>query len=134
MKSSEALEEKMKKSDVKALSLAKLIELDDKSHDRSDRRERDDFVDEAFRAAGLEVVHVRTQASYVLTEIRGMFRDKLVAVPLAQSSQRAANGVPDCPNCRIPMVKRTASKGSNKGNTFWGCPNYPNCRYVHSTD
>jgi restriction system protein len=35
-----------------------------------------------------------------------------------------------CPNCGASMVKRTAKRGANTGNTFWGCPNYPTCRGV----
>jgi hypothetical protein len=30
-----------------------------------------------------------------------------------------------CPNCGIPLVKRHGSYGE-----FWGCPNYPRCRYT----
>jgi restriction system protein len=33
-----------------------------------------------------------------------------------------------CPNCDKPMVKRVAKRGRNKGNSFWGCSDYPSCR------
>jgi hypothetical protein len=46
-----------------------VIELDDRSHERSDRRERDRFVDQALAAAGLPVIHVRAQASYNAAQI-----------------------------------------------------------------
>jgi ssDNA-binding Zn-finger/Zn-ribbon topoisomerase 1 len=36
--------------------------------------------------------------------------------------------VPDCPTCGSPMVLRTARRGRNTGNEFWGCSAYPNCR------
>lgn len=35
---------------------------------------------------------------------------------------------PTCPSCGVKMVLRTASRGSNEGSEFWGCPNYPRCR------
>ena len=35
-----------------------------------------------------------------------------------------------CPKCGEPMVLRTAKKGSNSGNQFWGCSGYPSCRTV----
>lgn len=35
---------------------------------------------------------------------------------------------PDCPLCGSAMVKRTARKGANAGNEFWGCSAYPGCR------
>lgn len=37
---------------------------------------------------------------------------------------------PTCPNCETKLVLRTASKGSTAGQRFWGCSNYPRCRYV----
>ncbi len=39
---------------------------------------------------------------------------------------------PLCPICSCKMIKRTARKGKNAGNTFWGCSTYPNCRGVVS--
>lgn len=32
-----------------------------------------------------------------------------------------------CPKCEHEMVLRTAKRGKNSGNQFWGCPNYPKC-------
>ncbi|MDX7831626.1 nuclease-related domain-containing protein [Aeromonas dhakensis] len=37
---------------------------------------------------------------------------------------------PMCPNCGNLMVLRTASRGDNKGNQFWGCSDFPKCRGV----
>ena len=34
----------------------------------------------------------------------------------------------NCPVCSSPMVLRTARKGRNAGNQFWGCSRYPACR------
>lgn len=39
---------------------------------------------------------------------------------------------PACPKCGAKMVLRTAQKGSNAGNQFWGCSRYPQCRGVLS--
>jgi hypothetical protein len=36
-----------------------IIELDDRSHDRKDRKERDAFVDKALSQAGIPILHVR---------------------------------------------------------------------------
>lgn len=36
----------------------------------------------------------------------------------------------NCPKCGGSMIKRTAKKGSNTGNEFWGCGNYPQCRGI----
>lgn len=35
-----------------------------------------------------------------------------------------------CPRCGATMVLRTAKRGANVGNQFWGCSSYPRCRYT----
>lgn len=44
--------------------------------------------------------------------------------------QRAST--PSCPVCNSVMQKRTAKRGANTGNEFWGCSQYPKCRGVIS--
>ncbi len=35
--------------------------------------------------------------------------------------------VPACPRCGADMVRRTAMKGKNAGQEFWGCSGFPKC-------
>ena len=35
-----------------------------------------------------------------------------------------------CPKCNGELVLRTAKRGENKGNAFYGCSNYPKCKYI----
>ncbi|RSZ38612.1 restriction endonuclease [Variovorax beijingensis] len=42
--------------------------------------------------------------------------------------QAAKTAAPSCPRCAQPMVRRTARKGVNAGQEFWGCSSYPRCR------
>lgn len=37
-----------------------------------------------------------------------------------------------CPRCGGELVLRVAKKGANAGNSFYGCSNYPKCRYIKS--
>lgn len=37
-----------------------------------------------------------------------------------------------CPVCSSPMVKRSAKRGANAGNEFWGCSRYPGCKGIVS--
>lgn len=37
-----------------------------------------------------------------------------------------------CPKCGSSMVLRTAKRGENAGNDFWGCSAYPKCRVVQN--
>lgn len=39
-----------------------------------------------------------------------------------------AMATPSCPVCSKAMVRRTAKKGANAGQSFWGCTGYPSCR------
>ena len=48
------------------------------------------------------------------------------------NNQTSATTEPDetpfCPACGKVMVPRTARRGQNAGNKFWGCPDYPGCK------
>ena len=38
-----------------------------------------------------------------------------------------------CPRCGGKLVLRTTQKGPNAGNQFYGCSNYPRCRYMKNS-
>ena len=46
------------------------LELDDASHERADRRERDVFVDEVYASVGLALLHIQARRNYVLADVR----------------------------------------------------------------
>ena len=46
----------------------------------------------------------------------------------------ATHEVPTCARCGARMVLRTGQSGARKGQKFWGCSNYPACRYTKNTD
>jgi hypothetical protein len=116
------------------------VELDDRSHERSSRQARDGFVDEVFRVAGLPLIHVPVRPAYSVAELSGVLSpylgggdgvrpDTNVEAPVRSGSETAAAGTaPMCPKCGVPMVLRTAGRGERRGERFYGCPNYPNCR------
>lgn len=39
-----------------------------------------------------------------------------------------------CPRCGGSLILRVARKGANAGEQFYGCTNYPKCRYVCDVD
>lgn len=49
-----------------------------------------------------------------------------------QSSTAQSTDTPLCPKCGSAMVRRTAKQGSNAGNSFWGCSQYPACRGIRN--
>lgn len=82
------------------------------------------FTDEARAfAAGKNIELMDGKALHAL--IRG------VSVPskaATDSSAAVTANAPVCPVCQSAMVRKTARKGSNAGNEFWGCPQYPACK------
>jgi hypothetical protein len=46
------------------------VELDDKSHQQSDRKERDEFINNLFTHTGLKVLHIPTARSYPAEDLR----------------------------------------------------------------
>lgn len=114
------------------------VELDDKSHQRANRRKRDEFVDAVFSAAELPLIHIPVQRSYdtelVARELRQRagFATQQVDTPTlrSESLEEIDADTPNCPKCGAKMVLRTAKSGPNVGNMFFGCSRYPKCRGI----
>ena len=51
------------------------IELDDVSHQRPERKERDKFVNHAFESAGLPLLRIPVEKSYRASEVRELIYD-----------------------------------------------------------
>ena len=41
---------------------------------------------------------------------------------------------PNCPKCQSPMTLKRAMRGQNRGNQFWGCSDFPQCRGIVNID
>jgi hypothetical protein len=114
------------------------LELDDRSHRRPDRLERDAFVDRVFADAGLPLVHVPARRSYdtrtVAALIDGALPGRAEAASVVASAEIAGaateTAAPRCARCGGELRLRTASQGPRAGEQFWGCVNYPRCRHV----
>lgn len=114
--------------DLKTLKPILGIELDDKSHQRSDRQERDDFVNHVFEAANLPLMHVSVQRGYSQTELKSKISAYLSGKPnIDEQPRQEKETSPRCPKCGSEMVPRTAKQGEHKGEEFWGCSKYPKC-------
>jgi predicted RNA-binding Zn-ribbon protein involved in translation (DUF1610 family) len=110
------------------------IELDDKSHQRRERQDRDDFVQNVFAAAQLPLVRIPVQHSYSVTVLNELLRQHLGSKEVSPSNAslpvHSTSTSPVCPKCGGTMVLRTAKNGANQGGQFWGCSNYPRCRGI----
>ena len=49
---------------------------------------------------------------------------------LLQDATHGDYTVPSCPSCGIKLVRRTVKRGARQGQQFWGCRNYPRCRFT----
>jgi restriction system protein len=63
----------------------------------------------------------------------------LASRPAAQAATQGTAGKLDsrqkqCPQCGHPMVLRTAQRGSQAGQQFWGCSQFPRCRGTERLD
>jgi very-short-patch-repair endonuclease len=113
------------------------VELDDGSHRRPERQERDAFVDQVFEAAGLPLVRVTARHASNVAELRKLVLEQVSfstngseQSPVAEANGAELAEAPVCPDCQAKMVLRTAQRGAHKGEQFWGCSNYPKCQAI----
>jgi len=120
--------------DPKTTTPLAAIELDDASHQRKDRAARDEFVDSVFAAAGLTLVHIPAGRTYSPTKLAATLANAGVVLDSfsAATQQTTVKDTqpPLCPDCGVPMVARTATRGQHAGKQFYACPNYPKCRRI----
>lgn len=55
--------------------------------------------------------------------------DNTAAESNANNSSRNTQNL-QCPKCGGNLVLRTSKQGANAGNQFYGCSNYPRCKYI----
>lgn len=63
-----------------SLEIVMGIELDDSSHQRADRIERDQFVNHAFESAGIPLLRVPIRPNYPAREVRDLIDESLPGV------------------------------------------------------
>jgi len=116
------------------------IELDDSSHNKARRQERDQFVENVFKEAGLPLERISVRMSYNPKELgirlesrisnKSLDIDKQINSQSKAEIQVADETMPRCPKCLAEMILRTAKSGQNQGQKFWGCSNFPKCRSI----
>lgn len=61
--------------DIETLKPLFAIELDDKSHEEEERKERDKFVDELFESLNFNVIHIPVRYSYDLNVLKEKIKE-----------------------------------------------------------
>ena len=105
------------------------IELDDSSHSRRDRQERDDLVDQIFAAAELPLRHVPAQRQYNVVEL-----SELLTPLLGEASERPrstlptatgpVSSTPSCPKCSVAMVDQDCDQRAKPGKAVLRLPEF----------
>ena len=139
--------------DSRDLSIVGAVELDDKSHRKTGRQERDQFLDKALEAAGVPILRIKAQSAYSIKEISsnldsafnisvgGHFEENQdPSEAVQESSEKQIAGAIDnletetiaqvCPKCGGELIERIATKGQYAGQKFWGCSNFPKCKFT----
>jgi len=111
--------------DMDSLRPRLAIELDDKSHSRQDRRERDDFVDGVLESCGLPLLRVPARRAYNPAELREAIARAWSGMPISAAQVERSHAERRCERCGGLMELRSSSRGQ-----FWGCTNYPRCRHT----
>lgn len=68
------------------------------------------------------------QGSNLETEEKNVEEESIAEIPPAANQDTPLK----CPRCGGDLILRTATRGENKGNHFYGCSNYPKCKYIKS--
>ena len=79
------------------LGLVAGLELDDRSHQRTERQRRDAFLESACAAAGLPLLRVPARQVYSLGEVRALLAPVLGEVPAPEKAAEARVEAPSCP-------------------------------------
>ena len=114
------------------LSILGAIELDDRSHQKTARKQRDTFIDQAFTAAQVPLLRIPAKQSYPIEEVSRLLSENFGLILKGEISEPPINETidPVCPQCGEEMVKRKANKGQHAGKMFWACSTFPKCRQV----
>jgi len=59
--------------DSKTGKIQRAVELNDSSHKRQDRKKRDEFINKAFKEAGIKLLTMKCKASYSMQDIHDLF-------------------------------------------------------------
>lgn len=125
--------------DIEDLSVACVIELSDGSRASKQREQRDAFLKGVCAAAGVPLIQVPAQSTYIISEVKRLLPRYLTIkdTPAPQPSPDLEPQKPEldqklCPNCSAVMVRRMARAGKHAGKPFWVCSAYPTCKTMEA--
>jgi Topoisomerase DNA binding C4 zinc finger len=82
----------------------------------------------AILAAALLGLLFKRLEHTIIRAIRSARGGRQMAKVVTNRNVGSAGIIRHCPICHSQMIKRKAGRGSQAGEEFWSCPNYPDCR------
>jgi restriction system protein len=80
-----------------------------------------------------EPVLTPAQVMKIEQQLRGLKAERILnRSDHVKSLRERHESVTTCPKCGGALTKRVAKRGPMAGNAFYGCVNYPKCRYTKS--
>lgn len=108
---------------VSDLAVVGVVELDDKSHERNDRTDRDQFIDQALADAQISIIHIPARKGYEIAEVRAKFAEYL-AIGAAPSVSPVRQSVP-VPSSPVSVQKEPAEQVAEKPAAVAATPEEP---------
>ena len=105
------------------------IELNDRSHERLERIDRDRFIATACTEAGFPLLMIPAAKSYDAGEILAQILEALGKQPSSPLLPVLQDDLV-CPRCGGSMERKIARRGQHPGTAFLACSRYPTCRYT----
>ena len=99
--------------------------IDDIQRSLNSGRSGDDSIPETIVPVAATVPAVSPTVSSADTSTGSMAGP--TAAPSPEANRESAL---ICPKCGAALVLRTAKRGANAGKEFYGCSNYPKCKYI----
>lgn len=124
-------------SDSKEISSSKkdMLLLAERLLERNKDERKDYFTKYEELMKEIEIVPENEERTVVKTKIVPKCEEQIV-VETETTSEKEEQTVIDtkdkliCPKCGASLVLRTARKGNNVGEQFYGCTGFPKCRFI----
>lgn len=89
----------------------------------ANKAERSDYA-RKYEEIAIEAEKQQREKTEVIQE-----KEESIKSPVVQDNKEK-NKI--CPKCGNELILRTATKGANVGNKFYGCSSFPKCRYIEN--
>ena len=106
------------------------IELNDRSHERRERRERDEMLTDACAGAGFPLLMIPAARDYDPESLRATILEAMGKYPAPPLSVERLPTDAACPRCGGALERKIARRAPRTGSAFLACERFPTCRYT----